>query len=44
MAYLLGVVSQWCSTDPQTLQAIGSALGYPLELDSIIQLVKTPHI
>lgn len=44
MVYLLGAVGQWSSIDPQTLQAIGNALGYPLELNSIIQLLKTSHI
>lgn len=44
MVYLLEVAGQWSSIDPQTVQAIGSALGYSLELDSIIQSLKSLHI
>lgn len=44
MVYLLGAAGQWSSIDPQTVQAIGNALGYPLELDSIIQSLKSLHI
>lgn len=44
MVYLLGAAGQGTFIDPQTVQAIGSALGYLLELDSIIQLLKSLHI